>query len=161
MIVMRFRILLCSCALLCGWHAAAQSFGAPYSAVECLNVELDGSITVRVTGSGRNRLDAKEQARKNAVYNVIFKGVKVEGKNSILSRPLIYEVNAEEKYADFLNRFFSDGGKYLEFTSMDDRRALSNRKEKGGKQVEWSITLRVLRPQLQSYLVEQQLIKEE
>lgn len=157
---MKLKLLFSCLALFWGWQVFAQSYGAPYSSVTCLNTELDGSITVRVTGAGRNRLDAKEQARKNAVYNVIFKGVKVEGRNSILSRPLVYEVNAEEKYADFMNIFFADGGKYLEFTSMDDRRALSNRKEKGGKQVEWSITLRVLRPQLRQYLIEQNIIKE-
>lgn len=153
-------LLLGLLLLLCNRQAAAQSYGAPYASVECVNVELDGSITVRVTGSGRNRLDAKEQARKNAVYNVIFKGVKIAGKNSTLSRPLIYEVNAEEKYEQFVNEFFADGGKYLKFTSMNDRRALSNKKEKGGKQVEWSITLRVLRPQLRQYLIDQNIIKE-
>lgn len=157
---MKVKFLLLCLLLLCSWQAFAQSYGAPYASVECLNVELDGSITVRVSGAGRNRPDAKEQARKNAVYNVIFKGVKVAGKNSTLSRPLIYEVNAEEKYEEFANTFFADGGKYLEFTSMEDRRALSNKKEKGGKQVEWSVTLRVLRPQLRQYLIEQNIIKE-
>ena len=157
---MKIKILLILAAMLGGLSATAQNYGAPYSSVQCMNVELDGSITVRVTGSGRNRLDAKEQAKKNAVYNVIFKGVQVEGhKNSEISRPLIFEVNAEEKYESFFYSFFADGGKYLEFTSMDDRRALSNRKEKGGKQVDWSITLRVLRPQLKQYLTEQGIIK--
>ena len=153
--------LLCTAMLLSAWCASAQTYGAPYSSIRCMNIELDGSITVRVSGSGRNRLDAKEQARKNAVYNVIFKGVKVEGHtNSEISRPLVFEVNAEEKYADFMYEFFADNGKYLEFTSMDDRRALSNRKISGGKQVEWSITLRVLRPQLRRYLMEQGIIKQ-
>lgn len=127
---MKVKILLLGLLLLCTWQVFAQSYGAPYASVECLNVELDGSITVRVTGAGRNRLDAKEQARKNAVYNVIFKGVKVIGKNSTLSRPLVYEVNAEEKYEAFVNAFFADGGKYLEFTSMEDRRAFSNKRKK-------------------------------
>ncbi|MCH5335249.1 MAG: hypothetical protein J1D86_05555 [Alistipes sp.] len=155
----RFLLLICA-VMAFGAGAQAQSYGAPYSSIRCMNVELDGSITVRVSGSGRNRLDAKEQARKNAVYNVIFKGVKVEGHaNSDISRPLVFEVNAEEKYADFMYEFFADGGKYLEFTSMDDRRWLSNSKTKGGKQVEWEITLRVLRPQLRRYLIEQGIIK--
>ena len=157
---MKIKILLVLAAMMGCLNATEQNYGAPYSSVECLNIELDGSITVRVTGAGRNRLDAKEQAKKNAVYNVIFKGVKVEGHaNSEISRPLIFEVNAEEKYETFMYSFFADGGKYLEFTSMDDRRWLSNRKEKGGKQVDWSITLRVLRPQLKQYLIEEGIIK--
>ena len=66
---MKIKFLLLGLLLVCNWQLFAQSYGAPYASVECLNVELDGSITVRVTGFGRNRLDAKEQARKNAVYN--------------------------------------------------------------------------------------------
>ena len=157
---MKTKLLILFAMLLGAWGASAQTYGAPYASVQCMNVELDGSITVRVTGAGRNRNDAKEQAKKNAVYNVIFKGVKVEGHaNSEISRPLVFEVNAEEKYADFMYGFFADGGKYLEFTSMADRRWLSNRKEKGGRQVDWSITLRVLRPQLKQYLKEQGIVK--
>ena len=43
--------------------------------VECLGVELDGSQTVRVWGVGRNKKDAVEQAKKNAVRVVLFKGI--------------------------------------------------------------------------------------
>lgn len=157
---MKSKLLLMVLLAMLSLPVSAQSYGAPYSAVRCLNVELDGSITVRVTGEGRNRIDAKEQARKNAVYNVIFKGVVVDGqKNSPISRPLIFEVNAEERYADFMYSFFADDGKYLEFVSMADRRWLTNEKEKGGKQVGWSLTVRVHRSKLQEYLKNQNIIK--
>ena len=42
---------------------------------ECLAVELDGSETLRAWGRGKNRTDAIEQAKKNAVRDVLFKGV--------------------------------------------------------------------------------------
>lgn len=42
---------------------------------ECLGVELDGSETLRAWGRGKNRTDAIEQAKKNAVRDVLFKGV--------------------------------------------------------------------------------------
>ncbi len=138
---------------------SAQSYGAPYSSIECLNVELDGSVTVRVSGEGRNIGDAKEQAKKNAVYNVIFKGIKTQDANSVLNRPLVYEVNAAEKYSTFLYEFFADGGDYIKFVSMEDRRAGSNRLSKKNKQMGWSTTVRVLRPQLEQYLKEKGIIK--
>ena len=45
------------------------------SSTTYLNAEADGSITVRAYGMGRNRQDAIEQAWKNAVHDIIFKGV--------------------------------------------------------------------------------------
>ena len=44
--------------------------------IECLGVEGDGSQTLRVTGTGRNITDAKEQAKKDAVMAVIFDGIR-------------------------------------------------------------------------------------
>ena len=73
---------------------------------ECLGVELDGSETLRAWGRGKNRTDAIEQAKKNAVRDVLFKGV-VAGSRECSVRPLITEVNAQERYASYFNDFFS------------------------------------------------------
>ena len=62
-----------------------------------LGSERDGSMTVRAWGKGKDKADALEQARKNALYDVIFKGVK-KGEGTFNARPIIYEVNAETKY---------------------------------------------------------------
>lgn len=61
------------------------------------------------TAWAKTREDAIEQACKNAVRDVLFKGVQTP-ENTILSRPLIREINAEEKYQYFFNPFFADGG---------------------------------------------------
>lgn len=65
---------------------------------ECLAVELDGSETLRAWGRGKNRTDAIEQAKKNAVRDVLFKGV-AAGSRECSVRPLVTEVNAQERYA--------------------------------------------------------------
>lgn len=85
---------------------------------ECLGVELDGSETLRAWGRGKNRTDAIEQAKKNAVRDVLFKGV-VAGSRECSVRPLITEVNAQERYASYFNDFFRDGGEYLKYVSME------------------------------------------
>lgn len=157
---MKLKLLLTIAFAITSMLSMAQHSGASYGQVECISVESDGSLTLRVHSLGRNRYDAKDQARKDAIYEVIFKGVKVEG-NQMLSRPLLYEVNAEEKYQDFFNGFFADGGKFMEYSSMKDKKAgSSTRKGKGGIQVEKGITIRVLRPQLKKYLIEQNIIKQ-
>ena len=88
---------------------------------ECLGVELDGSQTLKAWGNGRNREDAVEQAKKNAVRDVIFKGIR-EGKQDCNQKPLVFEVNAQEKYEDYFNKFFADGGEYRNYISLKDER---------------------------------------
>ncbi len=133
------------------------SFYAAESVVY-LNNEADGSITVRATGSGRNRYDAIDQAKKNALREMMFKGINVPG-NAYISKPLITTVNAEEKYADFLNAFFVDGGAYEQFVSSADKKILSNRKNRNKIQAKVTTTVRLLRPELAQYLKENEIIK--
>lgn len=121
------------------------------SSVRCLGVELDGSQTLRVQGYGRNRSDAKEQAMKNAVWAVIFDGIRdgVEGCNM---RPLVTEVNARERYEDYFNLFFADNGAYKEYVSLRDTKKHSGGKSKDKLGYAYDLTIRVLRAELKARL---------
>jgi hypothetical protein len=122
-----------------------------------LGVELDGSQTLRVLGYGRNRADAKEQAMKNAVWAVIFDGIK-DGVQGCNMRPLVTEVNARERYEDYFNLFFADNGPYKEYVSMKDTKLKSGNKDKDKVGYSYDLTVRVLRPQLKARLIEDNLI---
>ncbi len=119
--------------------------------IQCIGTELDGSQTLRVTGYGRNRTDAKEQAMKNAVWAVIFDGVR-DGTDGCNLRPLVSEVNARERYEDYFNIFFSDKGEYKKYVSLRDtkRRSAGRKKDKVGYLYE--MTIRVLRSELKARL---------
>jgi hypothetical protein len=80
--------------------------------IQCIGKELDGSVTLISTGSGRNKRDAMSQAKKNALHQVIFIGTDSKN-NTCLNRPLVGEVNAIEKYAVFFNEFFRINMKLL------------------------------------------------
>lgn len=125
---------------------------------ECLGVEEDGSQTVRAWGLGRNKSDAVEQAKKNAVSDVIFKGIKA-GVAGCNMRPLLSEVNAREKYEDYFNIFFMDGGEYKKYISMADQKVRSKNKAKNKIGARYGVTLRVLRAELKARLKEDGLIK--
>lgn len=129
-----------------------DSVAAYHSApVECMGVEHDGSQTLRVTGTGRNKADAVEQAKKNAVREVLFKGIR-HGRQGCNMRPLVTEVNAEEKYENYFNIFFADGGEYLKYVSMADERNRSRDKAQAKAFVSYTITVRVLRAELKERL---------
>ena len=121
------------------------------SSIRCLGVELDGSQTLRVQGYGRNRSDAKEQAMKNAVWAVIFDGIRdgVEGCNM---RPLVTEVNAKERYEDYFNLFFADNGEYKKYVSLRDTKKRSGGRSKDKLGYAYDLTIRVLRAELKARL---------
>ena len=121
------------------------------SSIKCIGVELDGSQTLRVLGYGRNRADAKEQAMKNAVWAVIFDGIR-DGVQGCNMRPLVTEVNAKERYEEYFNLFFADGGEYKKYVSLQDTKKRSANKSKDKVGYSYELTIRVLRSELKSRL---------
>ena len=129
---------------------------------ECLGVELDGSQTLKAWGNGRNRADAVEQAKKNAVRDVIFKGI-LEGKQDCNQKPIVFEINAQEKYEDYFNSFFADGGEYKNFISSKDERIfdkISRDRKKTSESVTNGLVIRVLRAELKKKLITDSIIKQ-
>ncbi len=140
--------------------AQAQTATFQKEAIQCLGVEGDGSQTVRVTGSGRNRTDAIEQAKKDAVYAVIFEGIRVNAATGgCNTKPLIYEHNAREKYEEYFDIFFADGGEYSKYATLEDKKIRSNSKSKNKYFKNYRIIVRVLRPELKARLKSDHIIK--
>ena len=127
------------------------------SSIRCMGVELDGSHTLRVQGYGRNRSDAKEQAMKNAVWAVIFDGIR-EGAEGCNMRPLVAEVNAKERYEDYFNLFFADNGEYKKYVSLRDTKKRSGGRSKDKLGYAYDLTIRVLRAELKARLKADNLI---
>lgn len=152
-------ILFGSCVSLNNQQRNAGNY--PYK-TECLGVEMDGSVTLKAWGNGRNRFDALDQAKKNAVNDVLFKGI-TDGSSECNSKPLVPEVNAREKYEDFFNSFFADkGGEYKNFISMRDERAdvaAQGKKSDNKGGVTYSCIVRLKRSELKQYLIHKGILK--
>lgn len=144
------KLLLTIITVLSLTYAEAQTVYAR-SSIRCLGVELDGSQTLRVHGYGRNRMDAKEQAMKNAVWAVIFDGIR-EGVAGCNMRPLVTEVNAKERYEDYFNLFFADNGEYKNYVSLRDTKKRSGGRSKDKISYAYDLTIRVLRVELKARL---------
>jgi hypothetical protein len=128
---------------------------------ECYGAELDGSITVKAWGNGRNRFDAVEQAKKNAIRDVIFKGVH-NGKSDCDRSPILLEPNAQERYKDYFYDFFADNGSYKNFISLKDERIfdkINRDKKKARESVTNGIVLRILVYKIKKKLIEDSIIK--
>ena len=123
---------------------------------ECIGVEGDGTQTVKGWGSGRNREDAVEQAKKNGLSSVLFKGI--QSNKGCNMKPILFDSNIREKKEDYFNAFFVDGGPYKEFITGEDGSdmhfsVVAGRK-KAGDQVTYGVIIRVQRPKLKERMIQ-------
>jgi len=146
-------MLFTSSLLLLGCKAKSK-IGANYThEVECLGSELDGSVTLKSWGKGKNRNDALEQAKKEAINAVLFTGIR-NGKQECDSRPLLNAPNIRENKADYFNNFFKDAGDYKKFASDKDESFGKKEKEKGRDgDVMYGYVIRVMRSDLKKQMI--------
>jgi hypothetical protein len=130
--------------------------------IECMGSELDGSVTVKAWGNGRNYSDALEQAKKNAVYDIMFKGI-TEGHSSCSRIPLVPAGNARITHESYFNNFFRDDGEFKKFVTLQDERYSDkwHRDRQGARQsVTYGIVLRILRSDLKAKLINDGILKQ-
>lgn len=154
--ILFFVLILCALSSCHVSYNATATYSS--SSTKFLKVDGDGSVTVRVSAQGKNYGDAIEQAEKKAVREVILKGIAIPN-NAFMSKPLVTEVNAEEKYEQFFNVFFMDKGDYSKFVTSEDRRGASTVETKSDAFVKQTVTVRVLRQELKQYLIDHNVIK--
>lgn len=144
-------VLLFACGA-CSKRTTNVVSSAAYTSFEttCMGIEQDGSQTLRAWGKGSNKADAIEQAKKNAVADVLFKGIKGTGECN--QNPLVLEVNARERYANYFNPFFRDGGEYRNFVTEEKAHEASRLKARGTSIENWGVIVTVDRERLRQQL---------
>lgn len=85
--------------------------------LECVNIGAPGSYLVKVWSYSKKPKVAMEQAKKNAVHGVIFKGFVGAGAGCT-QKPLTNNTALEQEYEIFFRDFFTDGGKYMKFVNI-------------------------------------------
>jgi len=87
--------------------------------IEVVGVGVQGTYLIKVWSYSKKPTVAIEQAKKNAVHGIIFKGFSgkpnVSGKSALTNNN-----NLEQEKEEFFKPFFEDGGKYLKFVSLSD-----------------------------------------
>jgi hypothetical protein len=142
----------------CGAKRSQAYYDAPS---KVLSANFDGSYVIRVQVRSRDAVTAFDDALRKAVKEVIFDGVK-SGNNGISDlQPLCFNPNAHEKYEDYWNAFFSDEGPWKQFANYQDRRAVTTRYERDGRQMVETGTVTVFRAALKKKLQEDGIIPKE
>lgn len=122
-----------------------------------ISASPSGLLTIRSWGTGPNKASAIKEAKKNAISSILFKGF--DTSNSYMAQPLINEVNARERYAEYFDRFFSDGGEYENFVKETSSTDGSRIEAKSKGRQNHSVIVSVDRNSLQKQLRRDGVIK--
>lgn len=141
----------------CGVSSSVSYYDHP---AQLIRAELDGTYVIRACGKDRNAQKAMEQAQKTAVYEVIFNGVASSSSTVTSLKPLLLEVNAKERYQDYFNAFFADGGEYRKYYTVEDKRIASSNFKRNHQQVQCLTNVTVDVAALKAKLKEDNILKQ-
>jgi len=127
--------------------------------VECMGTGMDGTQLIKAWGYGKKPNDAIEQAKKNAVQAVMFKGI-TTGKPGCMMRPLITDPGAEQQHQDYFVAFFKEKGKYLNFVNVSNDGSIDPKDRlKAGKEYKIGVLVSVSHAALRKELEAAGIIK--
>ena len=94
--------------------------------LECAGVGKQGTYLLKVWSYSKRKDVAIDQAKKNAVHGVVFKGFASGGKQQSGDacrgqRALANTPNIEDDQKAYFKKFFKDGGDYMRYVSSSDQ----------------------------------------
>ena len=127
--------------------------------IEAVQTGVQGTYLIKVWSYSKKPDVAIEQAKKNAVHGVIFKGF--AGKQGVQGQqPLTNNVNLEQEKAEFFDAFFSNGGKYMKFVATtNDGAVAAEDRMKIGKEYKVGVIVSVNVASLRKDLEDASIIK--
>ena len=119
---------------------------------QCVGVELDGSQQVLAWSSLRVKNDAIEEAKKNAVRDLLFSGI-TDGKPDCDVKPVLAEANALANHQAYFARFFvNDFRSYVILLEERTGQKAKNQKVKNVANTNGYV-VRVNRPELKKRMI--------
>jgi hypothetical protein len=127
--------------------------------IEAVQQGVAGTYLIKVWSYSKKPDVAIDQAKKNAVHGIIFRGYagtdRVPGQSPLTNNP-----NIEEEKADFFDAFFADGGKYMKFVSVtNDGAVAAEDRMKVGKEYKIGVLISVRKEELRKDLENAGIIK--
>jgi hypothetical protein len=120
--------------------------------MQCAGVGHDGTYLIKVWSYSKRGNVAIEQAKKNAVHGVIFKGF-TGSEGCVSQRALVPNPNIEAEKKEFFDLFFEDGGKYMKYVSVStDGQISADDRKKVGKEYKIGIIISVMKDALRKDL---------
>ena len=127
--------------------------------VQTVQVGSNGTKFIKVWGYGRNVKKAMIQAKKNAIYACIVRGL--PSSSTAMETPALCKDNKIlEDNDDYFRKFFADGGDFIRYANMTTDETPSGtdmRKVKGGFKI--ALYVQVMYDNLRKRLEEDKIIR--
>ncbi len=132
-----FLSILVSAMVASGCKSKIETVSGYYDyETECVSVDRNGFQTVKAWGIGMTEKEAILNARRRAVDDILFKGIR-GGNSSCDIRPVISNPNKRRDNMNYFNRFFAPQGLFEQYAGLPDenwlRRKLKINKKNDGK----------------------------
>lgn len=123
---------------------------------ECVTIETDGYVTIKIWDTKKGAKYKPEQARKDAIHAILYSGV-AAGAGCSTQPPILNKSEEQENFKSIEKSFFAKKGKWSMFTrsSATETTLPANLGIKNWKVYQVSISINELR----KYLEEQKIIK--
>ncbi|MDB2463453.1 hypothetical protein N9W69_01395 [Flavobacteriaceae bacterium] len=86
---------------------------------ECVSSDGNGIQTVKAWGTGNTEKEAVLNARRRAVDDILFKGIR-GGANYCDMRPIISNPNTRRNEEQYFYRFFAEGGAFEQYAGLPE-----------------------------------------
>lgn len=121
--------------------------------IECAGTGTDGSYLIKVWSYSKKGNVALEQAKKNAVHGIVFKGFAGGARGCVSQKPLVSNPGIEYEKEEFFKLFFKDGGPYMKFVSVSsDGNIDAKDRMKVGKEYKVGVVVSVMKDALRKDL---------
>ena len=123
---------------------------------ECVTVESDGYMTIKIWDTKKGAKYKAEQARKDAIRSFLYSGIS-GGNGCATQPPILNKTEEQENFKSIQKSFFSSKGKWSMFTrsSATETTLPANVGLKNWKVYQVSVS----KNELRKYLEEQKIIK--
>lgn len=125
-----------------------------YSSVETVIIAPEGSgdYVLRVQGRGATKAKALENAKRQAVYDIVFKNLHMTYGDHKMVFAIVNNPKLEDTYSAFFNKFFDKGGRWKKYVG-----STQEHKENSNNDLTYTVMVNVMvkRAKLKEYLHEE------
>lgn len=129
--------------------------------IECVGVGKPGTNLIKVWSYSKKPHIAIEQAKKNAIHGVVFKGFAKGSRGCFAQKAIVKDINTQDEKKDFFKDFFkSKDGKFMRFVQITNEGGVTNNDIiKLKKEYKIGVVLLVDRDALRKYLENEKIIR--
>ena len=123
---------------------------------ECISVDVDGFVTIKIWNPQKGKCYKFNQARKDAILAILFSGIP-SNNGCIKQKPFLQTLEEQENFNNIKKEFFGTKGAWPTYASASETEATIpvNIGTKNWKVFKVSVT----KDQLRKYLEEKRIIK--